>query len=404
MLEFTILWTGFIDFSEGLVRMKWSWCTLVLALEKMALSHDSLCYSIVDIRLLREYLGSYTPALQYFSFVMSIVICLVGLVGNAVVILFLGFIMKKHKSKYWFLNLALADFLALLTLPLHAISVLKGTWTFGTHFCKFYLFSLCANMHASIYILIALNIARVLSVAKPMFHLRFISQRVSLWICSLIWVITGLSCLPTFYFSGEVKIGESTLCSYLGCKSFSSVVANYGYNVSSENATISILMSEIYTKLNPFFEQCSSDTCCGGEETLNFWNHLIFTSKRFAIVFLIIGYFIPLGIVISSNLIIVVRVRKSKTVNPHRLYRSVLVIILVYFISWTPFVIALTMLFIFFLNMTLIPMFNVLIFMPLLITIAYTNTCLNPIVYVLSGGRMRTELSDFICSFRSNNK
>ncbi|XP_056392652.1 chemerin-like receptor 1 [Hyla sarda] len=327
---------------------------------KMALSHD-LCYSIVDIRLLLKYHESYSSVIWYSSFVMSIVTCLVGLVENAVVICFLGFMMKKHKSKYWFLNLAIADFLSLLTLPPYIISAHKGTWTFGPHMCKLFLFSSSVNMYASIYILIALNIARVLSVAKPMFHLKFISQRVSFWICIMIWLITVLFSLPVFYYAGEVKTGEVTLCSYLGSTTSDTVVVNKRYNVSSENATKDILFSDIYTKLSPYIQQCSSDTCCG-------------------------------GIVIVCNITIAVHVRKSKTVNPRRLYRIVTIIIMVYFITSTPAVIAEIVMFIAVYNMKFIVLFNVLTFMPLIINIAYANSCLNPIIYVLSGHSLPSNL------------
>ncbi|XP_073409558.1 chemerin-like receptor 1 [Dendrobates tinctorius] len=368
----------------------------------MSLFHG-LCYSIEDIHLLIEYFEAYTSILKYFNFVVDILIFLVGLVGNAIVIFFLGFVMKKNKSKYWFLNLALADFFTLLTLPLHAFAVLKGNWIFGPQICKLFLFSISANMYASVLILISLNIARVLSVAQPIFHLKFMSQRVSFWVCALIWIITVVCSVPMLYYSGEVKIGEVKLCSHIGSKSFVVVVVNNGYNVTSENITSDILASNIYTKFRPYFEQCSSDKCCGGEEALSLWNHLISTSKMMVVPFLIIGYFIPLGIVIVCNIIIVMHVRRSKTINTHRLYRMVLIIILVFFITWTPLFIAETVLYIAVLNMNLIRVFNVLTFMPLFITLAYSNTCFNPIVYVLTGGRMQMGLSDFISSIRNNN-
>ncbi|XP_069838219.1 chemerin-like receptor 1 [Dendropsophus ebraccatus] len=368
----------------------------------MALSHD-LCYSVMDLRLLLEYHEFFSSFLRYFNFVMSIVICLVGLVGNAVVIWFLGFIMKNYKAKYWFLNLAIADFLLLLTLPFHTISHLKGTWTFGRHMCKLYFFSFCTNMYAGVYMLIALNIARVLSVAKPMFHRKFMSKRLSIWICTLIWLVTIMVCIPVHYYTGELKMGEATLCTFIDSNAFGTEV-NKQYNVSSRNATRDVLFFDIYTKLSPFIDHCTSGTCCGGEWARDYWNHWILITKRHVIPFLVIGYFIPLVIVIICNITIVVNVRKSKTINTHRIYRLVLIIIMVYFITWTPIVIAQTVLFIANLNMNLITMFNVLTFIPLLISIAYVNSCLNPLIYMLSGGQMRTRLSDFINDIRNRDK
>ncbi|KAG8557838.1 hypothetical protein GDO81_016743 [Engystomops pustulosus] len=363
----------------------------------MVLSQD-LCYPIVDLLLIVEKYDAYYIAFQYFNFVMSIVICLVGLVGNAIVIFFIGFVMKNHKSKYWFLNLAIADAFCILTLPLHATATLEGSWTMGPHVCKLFLFSLCTNMYASVFILIALNIARVLSVAKPMFHLKFMSRRVSFWICSFIWIFTILSCIPVFYFGGEVKIGDFVICSYMNTETF-----DIRYNISSGNATGDILYSEIYTKFNPLFQQCSSDTCCGGQMALDLWSHMLFTAEKFVIPFIIMGYFLPLGIVIVCNVTIAIQVRESKTINTHRIYRIVLIIIAVFFITWTPVVISETVLFTAIVNRDLVAMLNVFLYMPLFVNIAYTNCCLNPILYVLSGGQMRMGLSDFISSIRSSN-
>ncbi|XP_066433942.1 chemerin-like receptor 2 [Eleutherodactylus coqui] len=365
------------------------------------MAFHELCYSIVDIHALLEYYESYSSIFRYFSFVMSIVTCLLGLGENAYVIFITGFVMKKHKSKYWFLNLAIADFGSLLTLPLHAAAIFKGTWPFGPHMCKVFLFSVCANMHASVFILLSLNIAIVFSVAQPMFHLKFITRRVSFWICCFIWFFALLCSLPVYFFSGEFKIGDVIQCSFISSDNISPVAAINGYNMSIENATGNIVDSTINTKFNPFIEKCSSNSCCGGEEARKYWNSFMFTSKNFAIPFLIIGYFIPLVIIIICNLTIIAHVKKSKTINMHRLYRIALMVILVYFISWTPIVIADTMLFIAILHMNLIEMFKIFTFTPLMFSIAYVSSCLNPIVYVLSSGRMRMGLNDFISSIKS---
>ncbi|KAG9476862.1 hypothetical protein GDO78_002320 [Eleutherodactylus coqui] len=363
--------------------------------------HD-LCYSIADIHALLEYYESYSSVFQYVSFVMSIVTCLLGLVENAIVIFITGFIMKKHKSKYWFLNLAIADFGSLLTLPLHAANVFKGTWPLGSHMCKVFLFSVCANMHACVLILLSLNIVRVLSVAQPMFHLRFITRRFSFWICSFIWFSALLFNLPVLFFAGELKIGDAMVCSFFSSENISTVVAVNGYNMSIENATGNILDSTISIKFNPFFEKCSSNSCCGGEEARKYWRYLMNMSKQFAIPFLIIGYFIPLVIIIICNLTLIAHVKKSKTIKTQRLYRIALMVILVYFISWTPIVVADTMLFFATLNMNFIVTFKIFAFIPLMLNIAYISSCLNPIVYVLNSERVRMGLKDFIISIRND--
>ncbi|KAM8945648.1 chemerin-like receptor 1 [Pelodytes ibericus] len=151
-------------------------------------------------------------AIQYTSFVLHILTCAIGLLGNATVICVNSFMLKGNKSKSWFLNLAVADFIFLLFLPLNAFALFTGNWPFGTHVCKAYHFLSISNMYASIFFIVALNIDRVLSVATPIWHHKFFSHRVCYCTCALIWTITILASLPAIFFSVEYNNGENIEC------------------------------------------------------------------------------------------------------------------------------------------------------------------------------------------------
>ncbi|KAG8557842.1 hypothetical protein GDO81_016747 [Engystomops pustulosus] len=144
---------------------------------------------------------SHPSALQFSSFVLSIVTCIIGLAANLIVILVTGFLMKKNKYKIWFLNLALADFSFLLFLPLHAVSVIRGSWPYGSTMCKLYNFLTFVNMYSSIYILTMLNIDRTVSVAKPVWHLRFHSLKFCRCMCAVIWVSSAICSVPAIIYS-----------------------------------------------------------------------------------------------------------------------------------------------------------------------------------------------------------
>ncbi|XP_077306139.1 chemerin-like receptor 1 [Lithobates pipiens] len=362
----------------------------------------SPCYSIGEMMELMTYQEKYSATLSYVNFVLALATCVIGLIGNAIVIFFNIFVMKKHESKIWFLNLAITNFVSLLLLPLHIFSMLQGHWPFGKHICKMFLFVISVNLYASIFILIALNLSRVLSVAKPMFHRRFISQRVSRWTCIMIWMITVFTSLPVFIFSGEFKIGDKSYCNFNCLKDFDNATFNPTYNLTVPLKLENKVSLEAHKNFYYFFKECSSEQCCGDENKLTTWNDIIFSMQCFSIPFLVIGYFIPFCVIIFSNITIAIQARKSQTVNTHRLYKIVITIIIVYFVSWTPVILGQIIFLSAARNMNLIVMFKVITVMPLLCTIAYVNCSLNPIMYVLVGRRARAGLVDFLGSISIN--
>ncbi|KAM3917612.1 C3a anaphylatoxin chemotactic receptor-like [Leptodactylus fuscus] len=186
---------------------------------------ENLCYMMWDIANSPELRAlspsrSHPNTIQYSSFVLCIVTCIIGLAANIIVIFTTGFLMKKNKYKIWFLNLALADFIFLLFLPLHAVSILRAIWPYGSNMCKFHNFLSFVNTCASIYILTALNIDRALSVAKPIWHRRFHSRTFCRSICALIWVFSLLCGIPVIIYVLKMKTGSSILCSLIRKCSF----------------------------------------------------------------------------------------------------------------------------------------------------------------------------------------
>ncbi|NXF30055.1 MRGX4 protein, partial [Nyctibius bracteatus] len=96
-------------------------------------------------------------------------ICLCGLVGNVVVVWFLGFHMKKSPFTIYVLNLAIADFSLLLfllvILLLYIISTVYCIFSFRYHLTKYILMDLFLFWYfASMYLLTAMSMERCLSV------------------------------------------------------------------------------------------------------------------------------------------------------------------------------------------------------------------------------------------------
>ncbi|XP_066438430.1 leukotriene B4 receptor 1-like [Eleutherodactylus coqui] len=98
-------------------------------------------------------------------------------------------------------NLALADFLILLSLPIWIYSFAVNKWIFGVYFCKVLVYVIYSNLYASVFLITLLSIERFLAVSRPFDLQRWTRQHVFKKITNFIWIaaaIVGIHSLP-FY-------------------------------------------------------------------------------------------------------------------------------------------------------------------------------------------------------------
>ncbi|OCT60549.1 hypothetical protein XELAEV_18046573mg [Xenopus laevis] len=346
-------------------------------------------------------------AILYISFILILIACLVGLVGNAIVIFVTLFKMKDYKCKIWFLNLAMADFAFLVCVPLDAIDLFRGTWNFGLQLCKLNSFLYICNLISSILIIMALNIDRALSIAKPMWHMRFYSQNISFWTCTCIWALALASSIPVYFSSGEYKISGKTHClPFKTMYLYLSDESEKGHNTSREIAALDKIhnISGEIGSIAPYDSEgfpnphthCGLEQCCSSRETIEKLQEIRFLGDVFIICFLVLTYIIPLCVILFSNAMMAWQVRKSQTVHSRRLYRITVMVVLVYFLSWTPLASSYVGLLVAEYNENSELLHSMHKHIPLLISISYLNSCLNPMIYVLVSRRIRRQIIDVI--------
>ncbi|XP_051466237.1 histamine H3 receptor-like [Apus apus] len=134
---------------------------------------------------------------------LMVLLALVTILGNVLVIL--AFIMNRnlrHRSNYYFLNLAISDFaVGAFCIPLYIPYALTGTWHLGRGLCKLWLvvdYLLCT---ASVFNIVLISYDRFLSVTKA------VSYRTQQGITSspvikmvAIWVFAFLLYCPAILF------------------------------------------------------------------------------------------------------------------------------------------------------------------------------------------------------------
>ncbi|XP_073511441.1 formyl peptide receptor 2-like [Phyllobates terribilis] len=300
-----------------------------------AVSEDELCerkdhFSLVQLSDEFNELFYYVYFLKKMAITLYSIVFALGIISNGLVIWIAGFRMKKTISAVWFLHLAIADFLCCESLPLR-IAEWASIFSYELDFvyCILNMILFTLNMTTSVLLLMAMSIDRWVSIMWPIWakvHRTGKLMRISavfIWWLSLI--LTGLVYTLYRYHVGE--LGE--LCVY------------YYYYLHPYN-------SKLY--------------------------HLI------QLVRLVIMFLIPFLTIFTSYVTIFYKIRKCKrSQRSQRSSRIITTVILCFFICWFPYYIF-PLTYIYYEYSIIFPIVHTII-----TTLAYLNSCINPIIYVFMG-------------------
>ncbi|XP_066136426.1 chemerin-like receptor 2 [Saccopteryx bilineata] len=269
---------------------------------------------------------------HWVSLVLYCLAFVLGIPGNAIVIWFVGFKWKKTVTTLWFLNLAIADFIFLLFLPLYISYVaMNFHWPFGTWLCKANSFIAQLNMFASVFFLTVISLDRYIQLIHPFISHRHRTIRKALIVIALIWFLASVMGGPYLYFRDTVELNNHTTC------------------------------------YNNFHEH---------DPDLSLMRHHVLTWVKF-----IIGYLSPLLTMSICYLCLIFQVKKRSILVSNKYSLTILAVVLAFLICWTPY-------HLFSIGELMIHHSNYLhqvlrAGMPLSTALAFLNSCLNPILYVL---------------------
>ncbi|KAJ7303868.1 hypothetical protein JRQ81_011376 [Phrynocephalus forsythii] len=265
----------------------------------------------------------------WVALVIYLFVFLVGTLGNGVVIWVVGFQMKRTVNTVWFLNLSVADLLCCL----------------GTAFPgrapglppPLLLPSLTIlNMFASVLLLTAISMDRCALVLKPVWCQNYRSAHLAWALCGAAWAAALLLTLPSFL-----------------------------------------------TRHTQFYPAHNWSTC--EVEYVSGTSEISVAILRF-----LFGFLLPLVIISVCYGLLVSRVHGSRFMRSKKTLRVVLVVVLGFFICWAPYHI---------LGMILAsesrrsPLFQAAQSAdPLVIALAFLNSCINPIIYVIAGQDFKAKM------------
>lgn len=266
-------------------------------------------------------------------------VCVLGLLGNGLVVVLAGCRLQRTVSTVWFLHLAAADLLFNAFLPLYAAYAALGFhWAFGTALCKLSNFLLTWNMHTSVLLLSAISGDRCVSVLLPVWVQNHRSPRRAHATCAAVWALAALLSAPALVFRDTTRLP--------------------GGQVACFNN---------FSLLSP------------GPASGSSW-HVGVTVTRF-----LGGFLIPGLVIAGCYITIVCRLRHNRLSRNKKPFRIMVALVVTFFLCWCPYHTLLLM--------ELRPhAWHPAVFslgMPLATALAITNSCLNPILYVFMGQDFR---------------
>uniref|UniRef100_A0A4W4HE24 G-protein coupled receptors family 1 profile domain-containing protein n=1 Tax=Electrophorus electricus TaxID=8005 RepID=A0A4W4HE24_ELEEL len=153
------------------------------------------------------------PDIYIWLPVVYSIICAVGLTGNtAVIYVILKAPKMKTVTNMFILNLAIADDLFTLVLPINIAEHLLNYWPFGEVLCKVILSIDHYNIFSSIYFLTAMSVDRYLVVVSALHSKRMPHRtyRFAKTVSVCVWSFVILIVMPFTFFAGIYVTPDDT--------------------------------------------------------------------------------------------------------------------------------------------------------------------------------------------------
>nr|CAA05715.1 G-protein coupled chemoattractant-like receptor [Rattus norvegicus] len=281
---------------------------------------------------------------EVFLVVIYSLVCFLGILGNGLVIVIATFKMKKTVNTVWFVNLAVADFLFNIFLPIHiTYAAMDYHWVFGKAMCKISSFLLSHNMYTSVFLLTVISFDRCISVLLPVWSQNHRSVRLAYMTCVVVWVWLSSESPPSLVFG----------------------------HVSTSHGKITCFNNFSLAAPEPFSHSTHPRT-----DPVGYSRHVAVTVTRF-----LCGFLIPVFIITACYLTIVFKLQRNRQAKTKKPFKIIITIIITFFLCWCPY----HTLYLLELHHTAVPASVFSLGLPLATAVAIANSCMNPILYVFMG-------------------
>ncbi|XP_053196485.1 C5a anaphylatoxin chemotactic receptor 1-like [Scomber japonicus] len=286
-----------------------------------------------------DYLVPTIQPTQIVALVFYGLVVLLGVPGNALVVWVTGFCMPRSVTSIWFLNLALADLLCCLSLPLLMVPLAHDDhWHFGTLACTLVKGVFYLVMYCSILQLVLISLDRWMLVSRHVWCQNNRRPKLAGCLCAAVWCLALIGSIPQFVYTKEITAGEH------------------------------------------------KRECVKVYTIVSAW---LVTSFRF-----LMGFFLPFLVIVVSHCVVYRRAEsglsRGRTCSKRTL-RVIIAVVLSFFLCWLPLHIVDFLLLVTPRRSIHSP--NLYLAQVLALCLAYINSCINPLLYVCLGRSFKDSMT-----------
>ncbi|XP_061734751.1 C5a anaphylatoxin chemotactic receptor 1 [Nerophis ophidion] len=278
--------------------------------------------------------------IQIVALTCYAIVVLLGVPGNAIVVWVTGFNMPPSVTSIWFLNLALADLLCCLSLPLLMVPLVHDDhWHFGALACTLVKGLFYLVMYCSVLQLVFISLDRCLLVVRPVWCHNHRRPRYAVIGCVVVWCLALIGSIPQFVHAQEVKLGE-------------------------------------------YKRECLS--------VYSIWSAWTFTIFR-----CLFGFVLPLLAIVICHWVVYKKADNKKahgSPRSKRTLRIIVAVVLTFFLCWLPLHV------VDFFHLVTHRSPSVYLAHVLTLGLAYFNSCLNPLLYVCLGRSFKDSMNRSLCN------
>ncbi|XP_004644733.1 N-formyl peptide receptor 2 [Octodon degus] len=289
--------------------------------------------------------------LRILPLVVLTVTFILGMLGNGLVIWVAGFRMAHTVTTICYLNLALADFSFIATLPFLIVSMAMGEkWPFGWFLCKLIHIIVDINLFGSVFLIALIALDRCTCVLHPVWAQNHRTVSLAKKVIVGPWILALVLTLPVFLFLTTVSDPKGNIyCTF----SF----ASWG-DTNEEKLKVALAM---------------------------------LTAR--GIIRFIVGFSMPMSMVAICYGLIAAKIRRKSMMNSSRPFRVLTAVVASFFICWFPFQLVALLSTVWLKEMLLENKYKIIdtLINPTS-SLAFFNSCLNPMLYVFVGQDFRERL------------
>ncbi|XP_005412728.1 PREDICTED: fMet-Leu-Phe receptor [Chinchilla lanigera] len=288
--------------------------------------------------------------LNVFSYTVCAVTFVLGVLGNGLVIWVAGFRMKHTVTTMCYLNLAIADFSFTLTLPFLAVrQAWGGHWPLGWFLCKLIFTIVDINLFGSVFLIALIALDRCICVLHPVWAQNHRTVSLAKKVIAVVWTCALLLTLP--------------------------------------------VIIRVTTVTRPFGHQvCTFDFSPWTTDRAEKMKVAITMQTVRGIIRFVIGFSMPMFTVAICYGLIATKMYKQGLLQSSRPLRVLSYVVVAFLFCWCPFQVVALILTIRIREVLSGMGGNLGVALIATSSLAYFNSCLNPMLYVFMGRDFRERL------------